>query len=429
MDPLDAFRAIGMSLGLGLLVGLQREYAASQIAGIRTFALVTLLGTIMALLSDPYGGWLVASGALCVSALLYVANLAKLRRGVTEPGLTTEVAALLMYGIGAYLVLGDAGVAVLMGGIVAVVLQFKQPMHSFVSRMGADDIRVIMQFALLALVILPVLPNENYGPFGAFNPHEIWFMVVLIVGLSVAGYIVYKFFGQHAGMILGGALGGLVSSTATTVSYARRVGEQPHAVGQAAVVIVIASTVAIGRVIVEVAVAATPTIWYVAPPLSVMFLWMLALSFAVYRFDGGSEAELPPPKNPAELRTAVAFGALYAVIKFAVAATHHYFGHSALYAVAGLSGLTDMDAVTLSTAKLVEQGRLSSSLGWQLILTASVSNLAFKGGVALVLGHRQFAPRSLLIFGGAIVGGVLILLLWPSDTVNQWIDAALAERA
>ncbi len=418
-----------MSLGLGLLVGLQREYAASQIAGIRTFALVTLLGTIMALLSDPYGGWLVASGALCVSALLYVANLAKLRRGVTEPGLTTEVAALLMYGIGAYLVLGDAGVAVLMGGIVAVVLQFKQPMHSFVSRMGADDIRVIMQFALLALVILPVLPNENYGPFGAFNPHEIWFMVVLIVGLSVAGYIVYKFFGQHAGMILGGALGGLVSSTATTVSYARRVGEQPHAVGQAAVVIVIASTVAIGRVIVEVAVAATPTIWYVAPPLSVMFLWMLALSFAVYRFDGGSEAELPPPKNPAELRTAVAFGALYAVIKFAVAATHHYFGHSALYAVAGLSGLTDMDAVTLSTAKLVEQGRLSSSLGWQLILTASVSNLAFKGGVALVLGHRQFAPRSLLIFGGAIVGGVLILLLWPSDTVNQWIDAALAERA
>jgi uncharacterized membrane protein (DUF4010 family) len=429
MDPLDAFRAIGMSLGLGLLVGLQREYAASQIAGIRTFALVTLLGTIMALLSDPYGGWLVASGALCVSALLYVANLAKLRRGVTEPGLTTEVAALLMYGIGAYLVLGDAGVAVLMGGIVAVVLQFKQPMHSFVSRMGADDIRVIMQFALLALVILPVLPNENYGPFGAFNPHEIWFMVVLIVGLSVAGYIVYKFFGQHAGMILGGALGGLVSSTATTVSYARRVGEQPHAVGQAAVVIVIASTVAIGRVIVEVAVAATPTIWYVAPPLSVMFLWMLALSFAVYRFDGGSEAELPPPKNPAELRTAVAFGALYAVIKLAVAATHHYFGHSALYAVAGLSGLTDMDAVTLSTAKLVEQGRLSSSLGWQLILTASVSNLAFKGGVALVLGHRQFAPRSLLIFGGAIVGGVLILLLWPSDTVNQWIDAALAERA
>jgi uncharacterized membrane protein (DUF4010 family) len=302
-------------------------------------------------------------------------------------------------------------------------------MHSFVSRMGADDIRVIMQFVLLALVILPVLPNENYGPFGAFNPHEIWLMVVLIVGLSVAGYIVYKFFGQNAGVVLGGALGGLVSSTATTVSYARRVGQQPSAVGQAAVVLVIASTVAIVRVIVEVAVAAPPTVRYIAPPLTVMFLWMLALSFAVYRFGGQSEVELPPPKNPAELRTAIAFGALYALIKLAVAATHYYFEDSALYAVAGLSGLTDMDAITLSTAKLVEQERLSSTLGWQLILTASLANLTFKGGIAFVLGHRQFALRSLLIFGGAIVGGVLILFLWPSDMMNQWIDAALAAEA
>jgi uncharacterized membrane protein (DUF4010 family) len=302
-------------------------------------------------------------------------------------------------------------------------------MHSFVSRMGADDIRIIMQFVLLALVILPVLPDENYGPFGALNPHEIWFMVVLIVGISVAGYIVYKFFGQHAGTLFGGALGGLVSSTATTVSYARRVGQQPTAMGQAAVVLVIASTVAIARVVVEVAVAAPPAFRYVAPPLVVMLLWMLALSLVIYRFGGATDGELPPPKNPAELRTAIAFGLLYAAVKLAVAATHHYFGSSALYAVAGLSGLTDMDAITLSTAKLVEQNQLSSELGWQLILTASVANLAFKGGIALVLGHRQFAGRSLLIFGGAIVGGMLILWLWPTDVVNQWIDAATANAA
>ena len=173
MDPTDIFRSIGMSLGLGLLVGLQREYAASQIAGIRTFALVTLLGTIMALFSASYGGWLVAVGALCVSVLLYVANLTKARRGDSDSGLTTEVAALLMYGVGAYLVLGDATVAVLFGGIVAVLLQFKQPMHWFVSRMSADDIRLIMQFVLLALVILPVLPNENYGPFGAESARDL----------------------------------------------------------------------------------------------------------------------------------------------------------------------------------------------------------------------------------------------------------------
>jgi uncharacterized membrane protein (DUF4010 family) len=425
VDPLDLFKAIGMSLGLGLLVGLQREHALSQIAGIRTFPLVTLLGTIMALLSQPYGGWLVAVGALSLAVLLFVANLLKMSRGQSDPGLTTEVAVMVMYGVGAYLVLGDTGVAVLIGGIVAVLLQFKQPMHSFVGRMGADDLRVIMQFVLLALVILPVLPNENYGPFGAFNPHETWLMVVLIVGISVAGYIIYKFFGQNAGTVLGGVLGGLVSSTATTASYARRAAEQPRAVNQAALVIAIASAIAVGRVIVEVSVAAAPTVRYIAPPLAVMFLWMLALSFLVYRLDAPGKADLPPPKNPAELRMALVFGALYAAIKLAVAATRHYFGDSALYAVAGVSGLTDLDAITLSTAKLVEEQRLSVYLGWRLILTAALANLAFKGGIAAALGHRHLTIRILLLFAAAIVGGILILWFWPSELVGQWIDAGL----
>jgi len=429
MDPLDYFIAIGMSLGLGLLVGLQREHAASQVAGIRTFALVTLLGTVMALVGDVFGGWLVAAGALGVTALLYIANQAKLHGGVTEPGITTEVAALLMYGIGAYLVNGDRAVAVLLGGVVAVVLQFKQPMHSFVSRMGAEDIRIIMQFVLLALVILPVLPNEYYGPFAALNPHEIWFMVVLIVGISLVGYIVYKFFGQRAGTWFSGILGGLVSSTATTVTYARRTGQEGSPTWPAIVVLVFASSVTFGRVIFEVAVAAPPTVRYVVPPLTVMLLWMLALSLAIYRLGMKREGEVPPPANPAELRVALLFGVLYAVIKLAVAATHHYFGDSALFVVAGLSGLTDMDAITLSTAKLVEQQQLSANLGWQLILTAAISNLAFKAAIALALGSRQFAVRSLLMFSAAIVGGLLILWLWPSELVNEWIDVALGATA
>lgn len=429
MEALDIFKAIGMSLGLGLLVGLQREHAESQIAGIRTFALVTLLGTLMALLGQNYGGWLVAVGALCVAVLLFVANLAKMRRGLSKPGLTTEVAALIMYAVGAYLVLGDAAVAVLVGGIVAVLLQWKQPMHSFVGRMGPDDMRVIMQFALVALVILPVLPNENYGPFQAFNPHETWLMVVLIVGLSVAGYIVYKFYGQNAGTVVGGVLGGLVSSTATTASYARRAGQQPSASSQAAVVIAIASAIAIGRVIVEVGVAAAPVVRYLAPPLAVMFLWMLALSLLVYRFDRPGQAGMSPPKNPAELKLALVFGVMYSLIKLAVAATQHYLGESALYGVAGLSGLTDLDAITLSTAKLVEADRLAADLGWRLILTAALANLAFKGGIAAVLGDRRLALSTLVVFGAAIAGGGLILWLWPSELVNEWMDRALWESA
>ena len=429
MDTFEVFKAIGMSLGLGLLVGLQREHAESQVAGIRTFALVTLLGTIMALLGVAYGGWLVAAGAVCVAVLLFVANLAKMRRGLNEPGLTTEVAALVMYGVGAYLVLGDAGVAVLVGGMVAVLLQFKQPMHAFVDRMGSDDIRMIMRFALLAMVILPVLPNENYGPFEAFNPHETWLMVVLIVGLSIAGYITYKFFGQDGGTLLAGVLGGLVSSTATTVSYSRRASGQPGGVVQASLVIAIASAIAVGRVVVEVGVAAAPIFRYIAPPLAVMFLWMLALSFAVYRLDRHGQGDLPPPKNPAELKMALAFAVMYAAIKLAVAATQHYFGDSALYGVAAVSGLTDLDAITLSTAKLVEENRLATDLGWRLILIAVLANLAFKGGIAVILGHRGLALRTAMIFAAAIAGGSLILWFWPSELVNQWIDRVLSQQA
>ncbi|REK10261.1 MAG: DUF4010 domain-containing protein [Planctomycetota bacterium] len=310
MDALDAFKSIGMSLGLGLLVGLQREHAESQIAGIRTFALVTLLGTIMAMLSEPYGGWPVAAGAVGVAVLLFVANLAKIGRGLSEPGLTTEVAALVMYGVGAYLVLGHAGVAVLVGGIVAVLLQLKRPMHAFVSGMGATDIRVIMQFIVLALVILPVLPNENYGPFDALNPHEIWLMVVLIVGLNIAGYVIYKFVGTTSGTVLGGLLGGLVSSTATTVSFARRARQGPQAVSQATLVIAIASAVAIGRVLVEVAVVAAPDFQYVGPPLMVMFAVTILVALTVYWMGNYENVEVQAPKNPAELKTALAFGAM-----------------------------------------------------------------------------------------------------------------------
>lgn len=425
MEPLEIFKMIGMSLGLGLLVGLQREHAASQIAGIRTFALVTLLGTLMALLGSTYGGWLIAAGGLSVALLLGVINL---RRAHEENhrGLTTEIAALVMYAVGAYLVIGPASVAVLVGGIVAVLLQLKEPMHTFIGRLTGDDVRVIMQFVLLALVILPVLPNANYGPLEAFNPHETWRMVVLIVGLSVAGYITYKFFGTHAGTLLGGILGGLVSSTATTVSYARRSRKQPAAVYSAAAVIGIASAIAIGRVIVEVFVVAMPVVRYIVPPLVAMLVWMSLLALLLFRTNSSSPDSLPPPKNPAELSTALVFGGLYALIKLAVTLTQHYVGDTALYAVAVVSGLTDLDAITLSTATLVNQQRLSSELGWRVILLAALSNLVFKAGIVVLLGSRQLTFRVGLLFVAAIAGGAAILWLWPTADIDRWYESLTA---
>ena len=148
--------------------------------------------------------------------------LIRMRQADPDPGITTDVAALLMYAVGALVVVlpEQPGIPVAIGGGVAVLLQYKLELHTIARRLGDQDIKAIMQFVLLSCVILPVLPNQNYL-LGVLNLRETWLMVALIVGMSLGGYILYKFLGRDAGILLGGLLGGVISSTATTVSQAR----------------------------------------------------------------------------------------------------------------------------------------------------------------------------------------------------------------
>jgi uncharacterized membrane protein (DUF4010 family) len=423
MDLLTVFQTLAISLGLGLLVGLQRERARSRIAGIRTFALITVLGTVACLLDKELelGGWVVAAGLIGLAALLFVGNLGKHATEEIDLGLTTEVAALVMYGVGAYLVVGHTEVAVVLGGAVAIILYLKAPMHAFVARIGEDDFRAIMQFVLISLVILPVLPNEEYGPYQVLNPYKIWLMAVLIVGISLAGYVGYKLLGPGTGSLVGGILGGLISSTATTMSYARRAGAaQPaaghQAAGIAALVIVIASMVAYARVIVEIAVVAPGVFWSLAAPLGVMLVWMIGIAAVMYRFVQNEPLDLPAQGNPAELVPALLFAGLYAVVVFALAAakthTQEYVGDAALYGVAILSGLHDMDAITLSTAGYVQEDQIPAATGWRLILAASLANFLMKGGIAAALGGRPLVRRLAAPFGAAFLGGGMLLALW-----------------
>jgi uncharacterized membrane protein (DUF4010 family) len=334
-------------------------------------------------------------------------------RGEAEPGQTTEFTALVMYGVGAWVVVGSMPVAIVLGGVVALLLHLREPLHEFAGRMGEKDIRAIMQFVLIALVILPVLPDETFGPYGVLNPYQIWWMVVLIVGLSLLGYVAFKLFGAGKGTALAGVLGGLISSTATTVSYARRTKEDPGSSRLAALVVMIASAVVFARLLVEIAAVAFGRFLDLAPPIAVMLGLSVVLSAVVW-FGGRKEtAEPPEPENPAELKPAIAFGLLYAAILLAVAFARDRFGTAGLYAVAGLSGLTDMDAITLSTARLVNGGQLDAGAGWRAILIAAMSNLAFKAGIVAVLGSGRLVWRIALLFGVAVAGGGLNLWLWP----------------
>ena len=461
MEP--AFQQLAVSVLLGLLVGLQREHSASGIAGMRTFPLITLLGTLSAMLAEHFGGgWIVAAGLLGVVGITAVGHFIRqsdtdhhpemstrgkgVRSNLPErpegccaqigpdpfspqdahSGTTTDAAMLLMFAVGALVVIGPISAAVAVGGGVAVLLQFKPELHGLARKLGDDDLRAIMQFVLITCIILPVLPNQNYGPGGVFhlsaaaaaaldvlNPREIWWMVVLIVGLSLAGYICYKFFGRNAGILLGGILGGAVSSTATTASYARGARDDEAAGGAAAIVIMIASTVMYLRVLTAVAVVSSigflTTV--LAPMLILMFLTLLP-AMVLWIRERGRPARMPEQRNPTQLKSALVFGILYAVVLFAMAAARYYWHGSGLYAVSFISGLTEMDAVTLSTARLATTSSAIAAEGWRLIVLAAMANLVSKATIAGILGGRRLAVRVALLFSIPMLGGAALLVLW-----------------
>ncbi len=414
-----------IALALGLLTGLQRERVEKESAGIRTFALIALAGAVCGLLAERFGAWVVGAGILALAALLVSSNHLLQRQnacsqnaeaekdGNLPAGVTTEVAAILQFALSAYVMHGEKTFAVLVGGILALLLYYKQPMHRFVRKLSADDVRYIMQFALISLVILPVLPDQTYGPYDVLNPFTTWLMVVLIVGIGLVGYLLYLIFGSRTGVIVGGLLGGLVSSTATTVSSSRETKGHPDRASAATLAIMLASAVSVVRVLIEAAVVTNKKFGELWMPLAAFLLVFVLISVAAYWVGRKKIVHIPPPENPAALKPAIVFGILYAVILLAVAFAKQHLGRGGLYAVSALSGLTDMDAITLSTSQLVTNGKIVPDTGWRLILTATLANLVFKGGAVAVLGAGALFVRVAAYYGVAILAGLAILFFWP----------------
>jgi uncharacterized membrane protein (DUF4010 family) len=411
------FQKLGIALGLGLLVGMQRQLTKSELAGIRTFPLITLLGSFSALLAQKFGGWIIAGATVAIAGIIFAGNLSLREKANTHesPGITTEVAALLMFAVGAYLIVGEIPVAVAAGGCAAVLLQFKDPLHKFVERIGDKDAYAIGKFVLIALVILPLLPNKTFGPYEVFNPFETWMVVVLIFGIGLAAYICQRMFGSKGGTFLGGILGGLISSTATTVSYARISKTSDAASTSALIVILLASTIVFARMIIEICFVAGSKAIELVPPVGLMLGVMMLIAGLVYvRKNKANQIgkDNQENANPADLKGALTFAVVYSAILFAVAAARDFFGSNALWLVSIISGLTDVDALTLSTSRLAASGRLDSATASQLILVGALSNLLFKGGVVFSLGARKLSRELAIAFGFAIVAGVAIILLW-----------------
>lgn len=407
----------GLALVIGLLIGLQRERVKDSPAGIRTFALIALSGYLMGLLASDQGGWIIFAGILFLAAILSVGNIMAMQRHPEHgSGTTTEIAALIVFGIGVYLsdIGNELSPAVLFAGVTALLLYYKTPLHQFVRGLGPDDVRAIMQFVLITLVVLPVLPNRTFGPYDVVNPFKAWLMVVLIVGIGLVGYLVYRIGSNRVGTFLSGLLGGLISSTATTVAAAKFGRDDATRSTAAALIITVASVVSIVRVLVEMAAVNGRDMLTTAPPIATFLVIFAILTFSLYRKRSNEVVQLDPPGNPAGMKPAIIFGVLYVIILLGVAFASDRLGSSGLYSVAVISGLTDMDAITLSTAELMNKGSLDLTTGWRVILIAVQANLVFKAGIAGFLGGKTILRRIAPTFGLALVAGIAILLLWPA---------------
>lgn len=395
-----------VALAIGLLMGLERERNPAAKAGLRTFALTALLGVLAAHLATVLGElWLVAVGLLLVGSMMIAAYLHSPQPPDGDPGTTTVAALMLCYALGVLVWNDEIQLAVMLGIAATLLLYFKPELRGLSQHMSRRDLLSVLQFAVLALIVLPLLPNRNYGPYGALNPYQIWWMVVLIAGVGLAGYAALRLVGQQRGAVMLGLLGGLVSSTAATLSFSRHARASRDMMPVAVIVIVLANLVVLARLGVLAAVLAPGVLPQLLPLLlGGLVAGGLGAAYGVRRLQPQGELPALAISNPTELRTALGFGLMYAVVLLAAAWLSDWLGTRGLYAVALVSGLTDVDAITLSSLRLHNLDKLSVAVLVNVITIAVLANLVFKSALTLIIGGWQLARHAIAGMGAMGMG-------------------------
>lgn len=407
MDQLYVFAT---SLAVGLLIGLERERSAAAKAGLRTFALVSLFGTICAMLSAQSGSsWPLAAGLLVVG-LLIVATYFNAPASDGDPGTTTQAALLVCYGIGAMIWYGFSTIAIMIAIASVALLYFKPELHGISRNLERRDLLSILQFATLSFIVLPILPDVGYGPNQALNPYNVWLMVVLISGISLAGYVALRLVGRRHGAPLLGVMGGMVSSTATTLVYARHGRSDAKLLQLAVLVIMIANLVVVVRLGALGAITAPDILPTLLPVLGgALALGLLVTAYWWRKLRQEGELPLPIVKNPAEIGISLTFGLIYGVVLFLSAWLSEYAGNKGLYAIAVVSGLTDVDAIALSSLRLFSLGKLAAEQTVTAMTLALIANLVFKFGLIVSIGGAALAKRCVGSMGAVALGAAAML--------------------
>ncbi|MGB2129889.1 MAG: MgtC/SapB family protein [Marinobacterium sp.] len=401
-----------VALALGMLIGLQRGWherntrAGGRIAGIRTFGLLSLSGAMAALLAEPLGPGITIGIGVAAALLLGLAHW--LDSGEDHDfGMTTVVAGIVTYLLGAMTILTDLSLPVAVAVLTTIVLHFKQTLHHALEHLSDREIRGILQLALISAVMLPVLPNQAYGPWDALNPYEIWLLVVLIAGISLAAYFAMRLTGPDKGVIITSLLGGIASSTALTLSLARMNQRLPLP-RLLACGILLAAAIMYPRILLEVAVVNPALLGSLWAPMLAMSLGCGAAAFWLWRRKEpfGSVDTSHLTNEPFQLLPALQFGLLLAAIMLIAHGIKDNMGEQGLWLVSIVAGLTDVDAITLTLARMARD-TISQETAITGITLAAITNTLVKGALAFFAGHWTLCRR---LWPGLLLAVALALL-------------------
>ena len=400
-----------IGVGLGALIGLEREQSESggTFAGSRTFPLFALYGGVVAAFFPS-----ILSLAIAVLVLpLTVAYGGKIWYE-QDIGLTTLMAALLTAILGATAMYSDTGAvaAIVVGGTTTVLLSVKDPIHDFANQIDAAERRASVKFILVVLVVLPALPDRSLDVLYGLNPRFIWLMVVFVTGLGFMAYVLAQFLDPEQSIAVTGIIGGFVSSTATTVSMAEKTVQNETLYHVCAFAVVTASIVMFPRALIEVAVVNPELFPHVALPLGVMTVVGVVAAGALYwRTKSDDTVEPEELNNPFRLRPALLFGAVFAVVLLVSESAHEWLGTSGVYATAFLSGLADVDAMTITLSKLAADGTISNQVATAGIIIAAIANTIVKAALAWLLGTYELGRLVTIVLTLVVLSGIVLLVI------------------
>ncbi len=398
-----------IALAIGALIGIERERKQvnkSEFAGIRTFILIALFGILSAYINEFYPNFLVISflGLIVLVGISYMVST----RETGDIGITTEVVALLTFILGA-LCYTDEGIRIapIFAIIITALLATKSYIHKFVRKISEKELINTLKFLIVAFVILPLLPDQTMGPLNVFNPYEIWLVVVFISAISYAGYILMKLIGPERGLGLTGVVGGLVSSTAVATAMASKVKESEFIIRAAVFATVVASSMMFLRILFEVLVINPDLVSLLMVPMLSMGILGIGLGILAWKTtkvkEVGKEIKF---KNPFSLKPALLFGILFLIILFMSKIADIYFGSSGIYVASIISGVADVDAITISMA-LLAKNTIPQNVAVTAITIAAISNTVMKFGIAFFIGTRRFGQIIGLIFAAIITMGLI----------------------